>query len=127
MFRLQACLCDLPFNQSCCGLCPAQVGADGVHVGQGDIPAAVVRRMIGPWMLLGVSAKTEAEAVQAAKDGADYVGVGAGARTPSDPKALAFVCALRHACVAMTRDPVHGFAVQACVVECCSLTPSAYD
>ncbi|MEW5307449.1 MAG: hypothetical protein WDW36_009844 [Sanguina aurantia] len=53
------------------------VGADGVHVGQGDIPAAAVRRMIGPWMLLGVSAKTEAEAAQAAKDGADYIGVGA--------------------------------------------------
>lgn len=53
------------------------VGADGVHVGREDIPAAEVRRIIGPGMLLGVSASNLAEALAAVDDGADYLGVGA--------------------------------------------------
>ena len=52
-------------------------GADGVHVGQSDIPAAAVRKMLGPNKILGVSVKTPAEAVQAEADGADYLGSGA--------------------------------------------------
>lgn len=51
--------------------------ADGVHVGQSDLPAAVVRRLIGPGKLLGVSVATLEQAKQAAADGADYLGVGA--------------------------------------------------
>ncbi|HIV02762.1 MAG TPA: thiamine phosphate synthase [Candidatus Aphodoplasma excrementigallinarum] len=51
--------------------------ADGVHVGQSDLPAAVVRRLIGPDKLLGVSVATLEQAKQAAADGADYLGVGA--------------------------------------------------
>ena len=53
------------------------VGADGVHVGQSDLPARVVREMIGKDRLLGVSVSTEGEAVRAMEDGADYIGVGA--------------------------------------------------
>ncbi|RYM02914.1 thiamine phosphate synthase [Sporolactobacillus sp. THM7-7] len=53
------------------------VDADGVHVGQDDLPAGVVRGLIGPDKILGVSASTVEEAVQAEKDGADYLGVGA--------------------------------------------------
>jgi len=53
------------------------MGASGVHIGQNDIPAAVVRRLIGEQMVLGVSVSTVAEAVQAEHDGADYLGVGA--------------------------------------------------
>lgn len=53
------------------------VDAAGVHVGQGDIPAKEVRRIIGPNKILGVSASTCAEAVKAVQDGADYLGVGA--------------------------------------------------
>lgn len=52
-------------------------GADGVHVGQGDLPAAAVRRIIGEDKILGVSASTLEEAVKAQEDGADYIGVGA--------------------------------------------------
>ena len=52
-------------------------GADGVHVGQSDMPAAMARKLIGPDKILGVSAGTLEEAVQAEKDGADYLGVGA--------------------------------------------------
>ena len=50
--------------------------ADGVHVGQADLPASVVRGIIGPARILGVSVDTEEEAIRAEKDGADYLGVG---------------------------------------------------
>lgn len=53
------------------------VGATGVHVGQGDLPCKVVREMVGPDMIVGVSAATLEEAVRAEEDGADYLGVGA--------------------------------------------------
>lgn len=53
------------------------VGADGVHIGQSDIPASIARKIIGRNMLLGVSASCLSEAVQAQKNGADYLGVGA--------------------------------------------------
>ncbi len=51
--------------------------ADGVHIGQHDAAADEVRKMIGPDMLLGVSAQTVEQAIKAEKDGADYLGVGA--------------------------------------------------
>ena len=54
-----------------------RLDADGVHVGQHDRPAAEVRKLIGPDRILGVSAQTVEQAVQAEKDGADYLGVGA--------------------------------------------------
>lgn len=53
------------------------VDAAGVHVGQRDLPAAAVRRIIGEEKILGVSASTIEEAQQAYRDGADYLGVGA--------------------------------------------------
>jgi thiamine-phosphate pyrophosphorylase len=53
------------------------VKAEGVHIGQSDIPAAVARKLLGEDMLLGVSVACAAEALQAEKDGADYLGVGA--------------------------------------------------
>ncbi len=52
------------------------VDADGVHVGQSDLPASVVRGIMGPGKILGVSVGTVEEAIQAEKDGADYLGVG---------------------------------------------------
>lgn len=53
------------------------INADGVHIGQNDLPASVVRKLIGADKLLGVSAASVTEALQAEKDGADYLGVGA--------------------------------------------------
>jgi len=50
--------------------------ADGVHVGQADLPVSVVREIMGPGRILGVSVDTVEEAVLAEKDGADYLGVG---------------------------------------------------
>lgn len=51
--------------------------ADGVHVGQDDLPAASVRRILGGDKVIGVSAGSVREAVKAREDGADYLGVGA--------------------------------------------------
>ena len=53
------------------------VDADGVHVGPDDLPAREARRIVGPNKIVGVSAGTVAEAIQAQADGADYIGVGA--------------------------------------------------
>jgi thiamine-phosphate pyrophosphorylase len=52
------------------------VEADGLHVGQDDLPAAAARRILPPPMILGVSTHDHAQARQAVADGADYVAVG---------------------------------------------------
>lgn len=53
------------------------VDADGVHVGQSDMEAGDVRKRLGPDKIIGVSAKTVEQALQAQSHGADYLGVGA--------------------------------------------------
>lgn len=53
------------------------IDADGVHVGQSDMPCSVTRKLIGKDKILGVSAATIEEAKKAEKDGADYIGTGA--------------------------------------------------
>ncbi|KAH1030745.1 hypothetical protein J1N35_042919 [Gossypium stocksii] len=50
--------------------------ADGVHVGQSDMPARVARTLLGPEKIIGVSCKTPEQAEQAWVDGADYIGCG---------------------------------------------------
>ncbi|MEI8186287.1 MAG: thiamine phosphate synthase [Chlorobiaceae bacterium] len=50
--------------------------ADGVHLGQDDLPAAAARKILGKKFIIGVSASTAEEALQAEKDGADYIGFG---------------------------------------------------
>lgn len=54
-----------------------QCGADGVHVGQEDMAVSVVRQRVGDKMIVGVSAHTVEEALEAVRNGADYLGVGA--------------------------------------------------
>ncbi|NIA20469.1 MAG: thiamine phosphate synthase [Anaerolineaceae bacterium] len=51
-------------------------GADGVHVGQGDLGVRACRQVLGPGAIVGLSAQTTEMAVQALEDGADYLGVG---------------------------------------------------
>lgn len=51
-------------------------GADGVHVGQDELPAAEARRILGPQRLIGVSTHSIAQARAAVADGADYIGCG---------------------------------------------------
>ncbi len=53
------------------------VDADGVHVGQDDLPADAARALLGPDRILGVSAATPEEARAGEAAGADYLGVGA--------------------------------------------------
>lgn len=52
------------------------IDADGLHVGQDDLPAAVARRILRPGMILGVSTHDLGQARRALADGADYVAVG---------------------------------------------------
>src|SRR5262249_35337637 len=52
------------------------VEADGVHLGQDDLPVKEARRLVGPDALVGVSTHDLAQLRQAILDGADYVGVG---------------------------------------------------
>src|SRR2546425_12332648 len=50
------------------------VGADGVHLGQEDLPLAEAREILGPEKLIGISTHTVAQAVEACEGGADYIG-----------------------------------------------------
>jgi len=54
----------------------ALAGADGVHVGDGDLPVAEARRVVGPDLLLGRSTRTLADGLAALAAGADHVGFG---------------------------------------------------
>jgi thiamine-phosphate pyrophosphorylase len=51
-------------------------GADGVHLGQEDLPIKTARRILGPGKIIGGTAGTVDQAVRAQEDGADYVGFG---------------------------------------------------
>ncbi len=76
------------------------VDADGVHVGQDDMPAPVARRLLGPGKTVGVSVDNLEQALQAEQDGADYVGAGPifatltkpDAAPPIGPEGLAEIC-----------------------------------
>lgn len=59
------------------------VGADGVHIGAGSLPVPDVRRLLGPEYLVGYSAHAVGEALQAERDGADFVTFGPIYQTPS--------------------------------------------
>lgn len=64
--------------------------ADGIHVGQEDMQAARVREKVGPEMMIGVSAHSVEEALEAVRNGADCLGVGAvfSTSTKSDVQTL---------------------------------------
>jgi thiamine-phosphate pyrophosphorylase len=51
-------------------------GAEGVHLGQEDLPVALTRRLLGPYAILGVSVESPEQARQAVRDGASYVACG---------------------------------------------------
>ena len=51
--------------------------AEGVHVGQSDMPVATARRLLGKEKIIGATAKTVPQAMEAYEQGADYLGVGA--------------------------------------------------
>lgn len=60
-------------------------GADGVHVGQNDMNAKDVRKIIGENLILGVTARTPDEAKNAEQSGADYIGAGCVFTTSTKP------------------------------------------
>jgi thiamine-phosphate pyrophosphorylase len=61
----------------------AAAGADGVHVGQDDMPVARAREIVGPDLIVGLSTHTPAQVDGA--DGVDYIGVGPVNATPTKP------------------------------------------
>jgi len=62
-------------------------GADGVHLGQDDLPAVEARTLIAEDIILGISAMTPEMAEKAQAEGADYLGVGPAFPTPTKPDA----------------------------------------
>ena len=77
-------------------------GADGVHLGQDDVPVAAARRVLGPDAIVGVSTHDLDEARRADAAGADYLGVGpvyatSSKASPLAPRGLALVRAVRAA------------------------------
>jgi thiamine-phosphate pyrophosphorylase len=85
----------------------AACGADGVHVGEDDLPPEEARRRLGPDVLVGCSTHDPTEVAAAAGRGADYVGLGP--CFPSSTKALArrpAGAALLRACLPVASLPV---------------------
>jgi len=62
--------------------------ADGVHLGQSDIPIAEARKLLGDDKLIGISVHNVEEAITAFNDGADYIGVGSIFTTSTKPDAI---------------------------------------
>lgn len=62
-------------------------GADGIHVGQSDMGVRKVRESVGGGFIIGASAHTAAQAVEAERAGADYIGAGAVFPTGTKPDA----------------------------------------
>lgn len=87
------------------------VDADGLHVGQNDLPAHIVRAVLGPDRILGVTATTVEQAVRAERDGADYIGFGPVFQTNSkdNPASVKGLPAVREAADAV-RIPVIAIA-----------------
>lgn len=53
------------------------IDADGVHLGQDDMPLSIARKILGPDKIIGISAGNIKEALEAERNGADYLGIGA--------------------------------------------------
>lgn len=62
-----------------------EIGADGVHIGQGDLPVPEVRWLIGPDMILGLSVETLPDVLAASAAQVDYLGVGPVFSTTTKP------------------------------------------
>lgn len=83
-----------------------KIGADGVHVGQEDMQAQNVRKLIGNSMILGVTAKTVEQAIAAEKAGADYLGSGAVFGSATKTNALPLSREKLHEICASVKIPV---------------------
>ncbi len=72
--------------------------ADGVHIGQDDLPVEKVRKLVGDKMIIGVSCHTLRQALDAEERGADYISVGPVFATPTKPEYKAVGLGLVAAC-----------------------------
>lgn len=81
-------------------------GADGVHLGQGDTPLLEARRILGSDKIIGITAKTPEQAVEAEKNGADYLGSGAVFGTSTKANAVKMELNTLRAITAAVKIPV---------------------
>ena len=85
------------------------VDADGVHLGQQDIPIALARQILGPQRIVGRSTTNPQEMHQALQEGADYIGVGPVYETPTKAgKPAAGLDYIRHAA---KNSPIPWYAI----------------
>lgn len=85
------------------------VDADGVHLGQQDLPVNIARQMLGPQRIIGSSTTNPEEMAKAIKAGADYIGVGPVYATPTKQgKAAAGLDYVRYAA---KNSPIPWFAI----------------
>jgi thiamine-phosphate pyrophosphorylase len=85
------------------------VEADGVHLGQTDLPIAVARQLLGSQRLIGRSTTNPEEMERALSEGADYIGVGPVYSTPTKPGKAA--AGLDYVCYARDHATVPWFAI----------------
>ncbi len=91
-------------------------GAHGVHLGQEDLPTASAREILGPGAVVGRSAGAAEEALEAVREGADYLGVGTIYATPTKPDTeVAGPLLLRE--VTRLEPPVPWFAIGGVTLE----------
>jgi len=89
--------------------------ADGVHLGQSDLPAHQARLIVGDELIIGVSTRDPDEALQAERDGADYIGVGPAYPTSTKPDAAPIGLDLIHFASEHVRLP--SFAIGGITVD----------
>lgn len=85
------------------------VGADGVHLGQQDLPISIARQLLGPYRIIGASTTNPQEMEKALADGADYIGVGPVYETPT--KAGKAAAGLEYVHHALENSPIPWFAI----------------
>jgi thiamine-phosphate pyrophosphorylase len=85
------------------------VGADGVHLGQQDLPISLARQILGTHCLIGRSTTNPQEMQQAIAEGADYIGVGPVYETPT--KAGKAAAGLEYVRYAAANSPIPWFAI----------------
>lgn len=81
-------------------------GADGVHLGQNDLPVSEVKNLFGSDFIVGSSCQTPEQLVAAQRDGADYIGFGSVYRTQTKPDRKPMQQVLFDRALAETRVPL---------------------
>lgn len=85
------------------------VDADGIHLGQEDLPIAIARQLLGPGRIIGRSTTNPEEMQRAIQEGADYIGVGPVYETPT--KVGKAAAGLEYVRFAAQRSPIPWFAI----------------